>query len=402
MKRNALFAACLLIALAISGCAGDGVKKNLTDKEILMLIYEQTNGANWPEKYRKNWGSDLPLSEWENVETDEQGRVTKLVLSNDSVKGCLPREIGGLTELKSLFVGLNNQMLPPMPDCFPAEIGELTKMEELELDVLSEKRVNMPPIGKMTALKELDLLGFSAYPDFTGLNELADVEMIGIDGALPPSLYTLPELKRLFIRTDNYTGGLTADIAKLKKLTFLLIDHTAGLVGSVDKPEMVLPAELFSMTSLEHLSLRAVTTSGTLPKEIGGMVNLKALWLSDLGLTGEIPPELFSLPKIKSIQVYSNKLTGSIPAEVGNCTTLGYLWPHKNQLTGTIPPTIGKLVNLETLQLNDNHLTGSIPAELGNCKKLGEGPFVDFSGNELSPDIPAAVKALPKFDKFKF
>ena len=66
------------------------------------------------------------------------------------------------------------------------------------------------------------------------------------------------------------------------------------------------------------------------------------------------------------------------------------------------PAALGNLANLEGLQLAKNQLTGKIPAELANCTKLGKGPFVDFSGNQLDASIPAGLKALEKFSKFKF
>lgn len=324
-----------------------------------------------------------------------------MYLIGDSIKGSLPAAIGGLTELKKLTVVLKNYKMET-PDCIPAEIGELTNLEELTLVVNSKGRVNTPSLAKLTKLTQLDISGFDDYPDLTGLTALTNLEMNGIKGALPPSLYTLTELNRLFIRTDNYDGQLSPDIANLKKLTFLLIDHTAGFIGKVNVPDAELPASLWTMTELKRIFLRGISTKGTLPKEMGNMKNLTNISLIDLGLTGEIPAEVFSLPNLKELSIYDCKLSGTIPVAVGNCTTLETLWLHHNELTGSIPREIGKLVNLKSLKLDNNQLTGAIPAELGQCKKLGEGVFVDFSKNKLSTDIPASVKALPKFEKFKF
>lgn len=399
MKKIAFLTVSLLFAIAFGSCNGE--KKNLTDKEILILIFKSANGENWNDNLRKNWCSEQPLNEWANVKTDEQGRVTELYLIGDSIKGSLPAAIGGLTELKKLTVVLKNYKMET-PDCIPAEIGELTNLEELTLVINSKGRVNTPSLAKLTKLTQLDISGFDDYPDLTGLTALTNLEMNGIKGALPPSLYTLTELNRLFIRTDNYDGQLSPDIANLKKLTFLLIDHTAGFIGKVNIPDAELPASLWTMTELKRIFLRGISTKGTLPKEMGNMKNLTNMSLIDLGLTGEIPAEVFSLPNLKELSIYDCKLSGTIPAAVGNCTTLETLWLHDNELTGSIPREIGKLVNLKSLKLDNNQLTGAIPAELGQCKKLGEGVFVDFSKNKLSTDIPASVKALPKFEKFKF
>ena len=65
-----------------------------------------------------------------------------------------------------------------------------------------------------------------------------------------------------------------------------------------------------------------------------------------------------------------NGLTGSIPPEIGNLLNLNNLTLHSNLLTGAIPSAIGNLTNLTKLQLSHNQLTGSIPPELGNLDDL--------------------------------
>ena len=68
----------------------------------------------------------------------------------------------------------------------------------------------------------------------------------------------------------------------------------------------------------------------------------------------------------------SKDLGGSIPPELGNLVNLTSLDLHNNQLTGEIPTELGKLPNLTYLNLRDSQLRGEIPPELGNLAALTE------------------------------
>ena len=65
-----------------------------------------------------------------------------------------------------------------------------------------------------------------------------------------------------------------------------------------------------------------------------------------------------------------NQLTGSIPAELGNLVNLEMLRVDSNQLTGSIPPELGNLSKLRFLATYSNPLSGPIPAALGNLTAL--------------------------------
>ncbi|ETO02339.1 hypothetical protein RFI_35097 [Reticulomyxa filosa] len=64
------------------------------------------------------------------------------------------------------------------------------------------------------------------------------------------------------------------------------------------------------------------------------------------------------------------RLSGTIPKEIGNLVNLGYLFLSQNELTGTIPVEIGNLLYLVLLKLSQNKLTGTIPKEIENINGL--------------------------------
>ncbi len=83
------------------------------DQEALAALYRATGGPAWDES--ENWLSDLPINTWSGVTTDEDGHVTELILSDNNLRGPLPREIGDLPHLELLWLHRNalSGTIPP-------------------------------------------------------------------------------------------------------------------------------------------------------------------------------------------------------------------------------------------------------------------------------------------------
>ena len=71
----------------------------------------------------------MPISEWEGVSTDDNGRVTELNLTGNQLSGEIPPELGNLTTLTWLYLGLNQ-----LSGEIPPELGNLVNLEQLYLD----------------------------------------------------------------------------------------------------------------------------------------------------------------------------------------------------------------------------------------------------------------------------
>ena len=80
----------------------------------------------------------------------------------------------------------------------------------------------------------------------------------------------------------------------------------------------------------------------------------------------------YSIEDTDSLDLSFNDLSelGPIPPEIGNLINLVYLNLSNASLTSIIPPEIGNLINLKDLRLGKNNLTGSIPPEIGNLTNL--------------------------------
>jgi leucine-rich repeat protein SHOC2 len=157
----------------------------------------------WPEAARPE--------EWEGV-TIENGRVVKLKIEGFGVTGAVPAEIGRLTSLRVLGLGLNQLTT------VPAEIGQLTALEELRL--YNNQLTTVPAeIGQLTALKRLDL----DYNQLTSvpaeIGQLTSLVELRLDGnrltSLPAEIGQLTALEELHLN-GNLLTTVSAAIGQLR------------------------------------------------------------------------------------------------------------------------------------------------------------------------------------------
>jgi hypothetical protein len=92
-----------------------------------------------------------------------------------------------------------------------------------------------------------------------------------------------------------------------------------------------------------------------------------------------------SLLLMTAVDMSSNQFTGSIPSEMGELLQLRSLNLSNNFLTGLIPNSFQNLKNIESLDLSHNMLSGGIPYELVGLTSLST---FSVANNHLSRRIP--------------
>ena len=339
------------------------------DRAILTAFYHAMDGPNWADN--TNWLTDAPLHEWYGVwvkDSNYKPIVTRLDLTTNRLKGEIPAELGGLAELQNLHLGNNL-----LSGCIPPTL-------------VYHRNLRSSNFGHLKPCESPDR---AALVDFYHAT----------DG---PNWYVDPRDDPR--AASNYNWLTDAPIGDWRGVEVNKRGRVWGL--ALSGLDVEIPAAALSdLTELRKLSLRGgrVTTRegtithqlrGEIPPELGNLVNLERLYLSENQLTGEIPPELGNLVNLTELNLSNNQLTGTIQQELGNLVNLGGLNLSNNQLTGTIPQELGNLVNLGGLNLSNNQLTGTIPQELDNLVNLTE---LNLSYNQLSGAIsPELVGNLGK------
>ncbi len=175
--------------------------------------------------------------------------------------------------------------------------------------------------------------------------------------------------------------GITCESGNVTEV----VQNNNNLMGSI-------PPELGNLINLTILVLSNNHLTGTVPSELGGLVNLNVLSLFNNQLTGIIPSELGNLENLITLTLASNLLTGTIPSEFGNMTNLNNLYLFSNQLTGLIPAELENLMNLSKMYLYSNQLTGIIPANLCNLSiNWSNLNYFNIAYNQLCPPYPVCL-----------
>ena len=89
----------------------------VSERDVLVELYNATNGPNWDNN--AGWNSSEPLDAWHGVFADADGSVTGLTLADNELRGSIPESLGGLMKLTELFLHRNELSGP-----IPASLGQ--------------------------------------------------------------------------------------------------------------------------------------------------------------------------------------------------------------------------------------------------------------------------------------
>ncbi len=185
------------------------MKNNLTEKDI-------ENLNKWAEAYDID---ELKIKDKEKIFNLEELHIISVSLTE------LPKEIGNLTNLKSLYIDCYSNELPK-------EIFNLINLEELH--IISVSLTELPKeIGNLTNLKRLDIRtnNFTKLPKEIG--NLINLEKLSIDcnnlEISPDGIEKLINLEKLNIDINiinenfNFKSFPIEEIGKLNNLKDLSI-----------------------------------------------------------------------------------------------------------------------------------------------------------------------------------
>ena len=164
--------------------AGASAGTGLTDRDILVALYNATDGDNWTDN--TNWLGDEPLGDWHGVTTDADGQVTGLSLGRNNLTGAIPSQLGSLSDLETLWLGDNQ-----LTGAIPAELGSLSNLDYLGLESNALTGAIPTELGNLSSLTWLALNGnqlTGALPQsFTSLSALDDFAFSDNSGLCAPT-----------------------------------------------------------------------------------------------------------------------------------------------------------------------------------------------------------------------
>ncbi|KAL8485725.1 hypothetical protein ACS0TY_027855 [Phlomoides rotata] len=197
-------------------------------------------------------------------------------------------------------------------------------------------------------------------------------------------------LRAAFI-IDTFTGDIPKEIGHLTSLTALYLSDN-NLTGSI-------PSSIFNISTLEMLQLSSNQFEGTLPLTMGiSLFNLEELHLSGNRFSGPIPHHLCQMSNLADLDLSANLLTGSIPECFWDLNKLLTLNLSSNYLGGNISTQVGNLKAIYRMDLSSNQFSGDIPSSFDGCQSL---ETLSLSNNTLTGSIPqslGSVRGLSSLD----
>ncbi|CDY67983.1 BnaA09g53520D [Brassica napus] len=347
------------------------------------------------------------------------GSLTKLAyleLGKNNLKGKIPASLGNLTSLKYLSFGSNY-----IKGGIPNDISRLTQVLYLDLSMNHFSGVFPPGIYNLSLLESFNIFGNgfsgSLRPDFGNLLPNIRELYVGsnhLTGLIPTTLPNISNLQMLGMEFNSLTGSIPSSFGNVQYLQTLELNNNS--LGSYSAGDLDFLGALTNCTQLDvltvsenvlggilptsianisiyvtELSLGWNLISGSIPHDIGNIINLQTLLLANNLLSGRLPASLGKLSNLGLLSVSSNRMSGEIPFSIGNITRLEKLYLDKNSFEGTIPPSLGNCSYMLRLRMDHNTLTGTIPREIMQISPL---VFLTMSNNYLTGSLPKDVGSL--------
>lgn len=307
--------------------------------------------SEW-ENTPPSWGTstDPCGTPWEGV-TCNNSRVTALRLSTMGLKGRLGGDIGGLTELKSLDLSFNKDL-----------IGSIS-----------------PALGNLQNLNILILAG------------------CGFTGEIPEQLGNLAELSFLALNSNNFSGNIPPSLGKLSKLYWLDIADNQ-LTGSIPVSTST-TSGLDQLLEAKHFHFNKNQLSGTIsPKLFSSEMVLIHILFDGNKLSGSIPSTLGLVKTLEVLRLDRNSLIGTVPPELSNLTHLNELHLANNRLTGPLP-NLTPLSSLNYVDLSSNSFDSSEAPEWFSTLQSLTTLIVEYGS--IQGAVPQGVFSLRQIQQIK-
>ncbi|KAE8670512.1 putative LRR receptor-like serine/threonine-protein kinase [Hibiscus syriacus] len=337
------------------------------------------NGGNVAGVILENLGLsiDADLSVFSNLT-----KLVKLSLSNNSIAGVIPDNVGDFKSLE--FLDVSNNLFS---SALPPAIGKLESLRNLSLAGNNFSGSIPDTISGLASILSLDLsrntLSGMLPTSLTELNELLylNLSFNQFTKSIPKGFELISSLQVLDLRGNMLDVSLSGEFFLLSNASH--VDFSMNMLQS-SSSQKLLPGISESIKFL-NLSHNQLTGSLVGEAELQLFGSLKVLDLSYNQLSGELPGFNFAYD-LQVLKLSNNRFTGFIPNVLlkGDSLLLTELDLSGNNLTGPISMIMS--TNLQTLNLSSNGIMGELPLLTGSCVVL------DLSNNKLEGNLTRMSK----------
>jgi len=312
------------------------------DEQVLLDLYNSTNGDNWHDK--TGWSSHSISLE------DEIAGVTVAMRDGELRVTAIDMQ-KVTTNSKGETLGNN------LTGALPSSLGNLKYVEKLNVKQNRLSGKLPPEIGNMTRLKRLSLAGQQCEIDLDNTEEWYLASQTGtcntvgggrrleetnkFSGPLPSAWGNLESIELIEVRRQYLTGTLPESWGNLSTLRGLFIGNSKG-----SGPDLI---------------------GGEIPDSWGGMVSMQ--W--------------FSLPNYHG----NARFKGSFPQSAqDNWSNLNHVNITTNEFEGPVP-VFPNSTNITYANFGNNNFTGGFPITYSNTGQMTESGEKALNEQPLNTEL---------------
>ncbi|XP_054816356.1 receptor-like protein EIX1 [Prosopis cineraria] len=306
---------------------------------------------------------------------DQNIKLRVLDLKHNFIEGSIPNSLCNLEKLITLRLSYN-RLSGEIPNCWsntsqirvinlssnklsgtiPSTFWNLSYMMCL---ILSNNNLHgdlQQVLQRHSTLEVLDL-GENQFtgmiPSWIGDGGLPLLHILRMSqnflcGDIPPSLCKLQRLGILDLSGSNLSGSIPSCFCILNGTNQFNPEY--GIIGFDDEGVDVIFEEGVDqvLKGLQH-------------EYTSNLMYLTNIDLSNNNLKGSIPEGLTCFSSLIGLNLSHNKFSGKIPSKISNMKSLESIDLSSNQLFGPIPSNMSTLTSLGFLNLSNNNFSGPIP-----------------------------------------
>ncbi|PRP85207.1 CLL4A clavata1-like receptor S/T protein kinase protein [Planoprotostelium fungivorum] len=238
-------------------------------------------------------------------------------------------------------------------------------------------------------------------PNLSGLSHLVHLDLSGaiyyhqnfINGPFPDWI-TSTQLNYIDFEDHQFSGTLPDDLGNLVNLTWFDIGVNS-LAGALYGP---VPSSWMKLTKMQFFGLWG---NGFDHINLTGLNDMIDLFYFDIGscafqgnFTDMVGAEI-RLPKLTTFIVGSNGFYGPLP-NLRYCENLLYYFAYTNSFDGHFPEWVTSSPNIIRISIDANLLTGPIPASISQMKKLDQ---LTLSVNNFNGELPDVWDQMPLLNR---